>query len=304
MLDLNDLAYFVRAVDLGGFTPAATMLGVSKSTLSQRIARLEEELGARLIERSSRRFVVTDLGRELHRHASAMLIEAEAAEGAVRDRLAEPRGIVRFTCSIAMAHQLAALLARFFERYPKVSLMQHATNRFVDLVAEGFDVGLRGHNTPLPDSDLIQRRIAPTLWCLVAAPRYLAAAGTPQEPSQLAEHRCLISPTRGGERVWLLHHPRHGEQRLELDARLASDDLETLKRAALAGLGIAALPGYVCREERRSGELRQVLPGWSTGTSQITLLTPPLRGRLPAVRALVDFLVAEFPPLLDPDLPE
>lgn len=303
MLDLNDLACFVRVAELGGFTPAAAALGVSKSTVSQRIARLERALGARLIERSSRRFAVTDLGRALQRHASAMLIEAEAAESAVRDRLGAPRGVVRLTCSIGMAHQLAPLLARFFDRYPEVDVVQHATNRFVDLVAEGFDIGLRGHHGPLPDLDLVQRRIAPTRWCLVAAPAYLDAAGTPQEPDELAAHQCLVAPTRTGETVWRLVHAQHGERRLEPAARLASDDLQTLKHAALAGLGIAALPAYMSREERAAGRLRIVLPGWSPGDTQITLLMPPLRSRLPAVRALADFLVEAFPPLLAPGLP-
>lgn len=303
MLDLNDLAFFVRAVDLGSFTRAAEDLGVSKSTLSQRIARLEDELGARLIERTSRRFAVTDLGRDLHRHASAMLIEAEAAESAVRGRLAEPRGVVRLTCPLGMTQQLAPLLARFFVRHPKVTVVQNATHRFVDLMAEGFDVGLRGHNAPLPDSELIRRRIAFTPWCLVAAPGYLASAAVPAHPSDLAQHQCLMVPTRMGEMVWPLRHPELGEHRLELDARLASDDLETLKQAALAGLGVAALPGYMCRDERASGALVHVLPGWTTGDAQLSLLFPPRRGRLPAVRVLIDVLLAELPPLLACDLP-
>ncbi len=298
VLDINDLAYFVRAVEVGGFTAAANALGVSKSTLSQRMARLEKELGARLIERTSRRFVVTDVGRELHRHARAMLIEAEAAESAVRERLAEPRGTVRMTCSIGMAKGLAPLLVRFSARFPRVSVVQHATNRFVDLVAEGFDVGLRGHDVPLADSDLIQRQIARTPWYLVASPAYLDASGTPSCAADLAQHDCLVVPNRLGEMAWVLRHDHAGTERLDLTPRLASDDLETLKAAAQAGLGIAALPASRSRDERASGQLQHVLPGWTTGDAQITLLIPPRRARLPAVRALVDFLVTAYPPLL------
>jgi DNA-binding transcriptional LysR family regulator len=300
VLDLNDLACFVRVVERGGFSAAARALGMPKSTLSERIARLEGELGARLLERSSRRFAVTDAGRELHRHASAMLIHAESAEHAVRGRTAQPRGAVRLTCAVGMAADLAPLLAQFLARYPEVELVQQATNRFVDLVAEGFDLGLRGHAAPMPDSDLIQRRIARTPWLLVAAPAYLEAHGEPAQPAQLAEHRRLVVPDRTGESAWTLHGPG-GTARIGGAPRLASDDLETLKAAALAGLGVAALPAQLCRAERAAGRLRPLLPGWSTGDAQITLLAVARRTELPAVRALADFLIAEYPRALAAD---
>lgn len=301
MLDLNDLAFFVRVVELRGFTAAASSLGVSKSTLSQRVARLEDQLGVRLIERTSRHFVVTDVGRELHGHASAMLIEADAAENAVRERLAEPRGTVRLSCSIGMTKGLAPLLVRFASRFPRVNVAQHATNRFVDLVAEGFDVGLRGHLGPLADSDMIQRQIARPPWYLVAAPTYLDAAGTPTCPAELAQHDCLVVPNHLGETTWVLRHDDARTERLDVKARLASDDMDTLVAAAEAGLGIAAVPAYRSRDERASGRLRHVLPGWTTGIAAITLLIPPRRARLPAVRALVDFLVTAYPPMLVTD---
>jgi DNA-binding transcriptional LysR family regulator len=297
MLDLNDLAFFVRIVDAGGFTAASRQLGVSKSTLSQRIRRLEEKLDTRLIQRTSRRFVVTDAGRELHRHASAMLIEAEAAESALRGRAEEPRGVVRLTCPVN-AEELPPLLARFLVKYPQVRVLQHASNRFIDIVAEGFDVALRGHDAPLPDSDLVQRPLARAPWQLFASPAYVDAASAPATPGDLVEHACLMVPNRSGETVWTLRHEDGSEVRLELEPRLASDDLQAIKAAAVAGLGIGALPVHLCRGEREAGRLRRVLPGWTTGDARFTLLTPSRRGRLPAVRALVDFLVAEYPSAL------
>ena len=302
MLDLNDLAFFVHVVDRGGFTAAAKALGVSKSTVSQRIARLEAELGTRLIQRTSRRFVVTDAGSDLHRHATAMLIEAAAAESAVRGRLAEPRGIVRFTCPVYSVG-LAPVLARFLATHPEVRLVQHATSRFVDLIAEGFDVALRGHDAPLPDSDLIQRKVAPTPWRLFATPDHLDAAGLPEQPADLLQHACLVVPSRSGETSWTLRHANRDEVRLELEARFASDDLQAIKTAALAGLGIAALPAHHCRDEHASGLLTHVLPDWSIGDGRLTLLALPRRERLPAVRALVDFLVTEYPAALAADSP-
>ena len=158
--DLNDLYFFVQIVDHQGFTAAGRALGVPKSTLSHRLAELEKRLGVRLVHRTSRSFVVTDIGNEFLRHARGMLIEAEAAEHVVKRRIAEPSGTVRFTCSVAMAENVAELLPRFLLRFPKVDLIQHSTNRYVGMVEEGFVDALRGHSGPLADSGLMQRPLA------------------------------------------------------------------------------------------------------------------------------------------------
>jgi DNA-binding transcriptional LysR family regulator len=226
-----------------------------------------------------------------------MLIEAEAAESALRGRAEEPRGVVRLTCPVN-AEGLPPLLARFLVRYPRVHVVQHASNRFVDIVAEGFDIALRGHDAPLPDSDLIQRPLARTPWQLFASPDYLDAAGAPAEPGELVKHACLVVPNRTGGTTWTLRHADLGEVSLDLEPRLASDDLQAIKAAAVAGIGISALPMYLCRAETASGRLRNVLSGWTTGDARFTLLTPSRRGQLPAVRALVEFLVEEYPAAL------
>src|SRR5579862_3533571 len=160
MLDLNDVYYYAQVVEHQGITAAARALNVPKSSVSRRILALEASLGARLIQRTSRRCVVTEIGAEFHRHALAMLVEAEAAESVVRRRAAEPSGTIRFTCSVAFAQlALAELIPRFMAAYPHVRIEQHATNRYVDPVQEGFDLCLRTHTQPLPDSSLIQRSI-------------------------------------------------------------------------------------------------------------------------------------------------
>lgn len=299
MLDLNDHYYFVQVVDKGGFSAASRALDLPKSTLSRRIIGLESRLGVRLIQRTSRSFVLTDVGREFYQHALAMLIEAEAAEDAVKRRLAEPSGMVRFTCSIGMARTLAELLTRFLTMFPKVSLVQHATNRYVDLVEEGFDVGLRGHFEPLPDSGLIQRRLSPTPWHLFAGPAYLARAGTPTSPVDLTTHTAVALGTRSDETVWKLRRVDGEETVIPVVPRMRSDDLETLKMAAIAGLGVVALPEYVGRTEIEQGKLLRVLPEWiARADAEVTLLAPSRRGQLPSVRAFIDFLVAEFPRLV------
>lgn len=293
--DLNDVYFFVQVVQHNGFAAAARALDVPKSTLSRRIQELERRLGARLIQRTSRRFLVTEVGQEFLRHARTMLLAAEAAESSVRSRLAEPNGVVRFTCSVGMAPILAPLLPKFLAAHPKVSLVQHASNRFVNIVEEGFDLALRGHLEALPDSGLIQRELLRTPWVLLASPRYLERAGVPSSPEELAAHPALLLGVAGAERPWTLR--RDGEQvgPVEVEARLRSDDIDTLKAAAVEGLGIVALPLYLCRRELEAGTLERVLPEWEAGEGMITMLTPSRRGQLPSVRAFMDFLIAEFP---------
>lgn len=293
--DLNDHYFFVRSVDHGGFSAAGRALNIPKSTLSRRVIALETRLEVRLIERNSRRFVLTDMGREFYRHAQAMLIEAEAAEDAVTRRLAEPSGTVRLTCSVAMARVLADPLTRFLVAHPKVNLIQMTTNRYVDIVEEGFDIGIRGHSQPLPDSELIQRRLIMTPWHAFAAPAYIDREGAPKRPQELAEHATLALGTRGDEAVWHLFADDGEEMIVPLRPRLRSDDLETLQIAAVAGLGLVSMPAYMAREEVMQGRLKRILPDWVTTRAVVTLLTPSRRGRLPSVRALIDFLVIEYP---------
>ena len=243
MQDLNNLYYFVQVVDKQGFTAASQALDVPKSTISRRIAELEAALGVRLIQRNSRRFMVTDAGGEFYRHAVAMVIEAEAAENAVRRRLAEPRGTLRITCSTGMAaFALADLLPRFMAAFPLVEMVLHATNRYVDLVDEGFDLGLRAHSEPLPDSGLIRRSLARVPWALVAAPAYLDRAGMPRTPAELEGHAGLTLTNRSAEPIWTLRDSNGGEVTAQYKSRMQSDEMATLKRAAVAGFGILALP--------------------------------------------------------------
>lgn len=296
MLDLNDVYCFVQVVDRGGYTAAGKALGLPKSTLSRRVLNLESQLGVRLIQRTSRSLSVTDVGREFYRHALGMRIEAEAAENAVKRRLADPSGIVRFTCSVGMAPRLADVLVRFLVRFPRVSLVQHATNRFVDLVEEGFDVGIRGYSEPLPDSNLIQRPLMRTPWYLFAAATYLERRGVPASPVDLAGHDGLALSGSGDEAVWKLRSASGQQSIVPFAPRLRSDNMETLRLAAIAGLGIVGLPGYLCRADVERGALQRVLADWGAGDAGITLLMPTRRGLLPSVRAFVDFIVAEYPP--------
>jgi DNA-binding transcriptional LysR family regulator len=297
VLDLNDFFYFVQVVDRSGFTAAGRMLRIPKSTLSHRIQRLETELGVRLLNRTSRRFAMTDAGEEFYRHAVAMLHDAELAESAIRHRVTEPTGTVRCTAAMAtMQFAMCNIVADFLLRYPKVNVVAHATDRNVDIVGENYDVAIRAHSDPLPDSTLVQRALTPAPWLLFAGSAYLDANQAPKTPEDLRNHPSLFMMRTGLAPVWRLRRSGNAEDEvvMSLTPRLLCDDMIALKQAAIAGLGVA-LPGYVCREDVRLGALRQVLPAWLAGDSTITALIPYRRGLLPSVRFFIDHLSTELP---------
>ncbi len=298
MLDLNDFFYFVQVVDRRGFSAASRKLRISKSTLSHRMQELEASLGVRLLNRTSRHFGMTEAGSDFYRHAVSMLQQAEQAETAMRQRLAEPVGTVRFTAAVATAQfAMREMVADFLIRYPKVNVVGHATDQPVDVVGENFDVAIRAHSLPLPDSTLVQRPLAPVPWFLFAGSAYVDAHGSPETPQDLAKHPSLFMMRTGVAPAWRLRHSRDPtpEVVVHLTPRLLSDDMVGLKQAAIAGLGIVALPAYVCRDEVRSGALQRVLPTWLAGDSLLTALIPYRQGLLPCVRAFIDHLAAEFP---------
>lgn len=174
MRDLNDLYYYVQVVEQGGFAPAGRALGVPKSKLSRRIALLEERLGVRLIQRSTRRFAVTEIGQTYYQHCKAMLVEADAAEEAIALTQAEPCGTVRMTCPVALLDaRVADMLSAFMAQYPRVQIQLEETNRRVDVLGEGLDLAIRVRPPPLDDSDLVMRVFAQRDQCLVASPRLL-----------------------------------------------------------------------------------------------------------------------------------
>lgn len=301
MLDLNDFFYFVQVVDRGGFTAAGRTLRMPKSTLSHRILQLEAELGVRLLNRTSRRFAMTDAGGEFYRHAVAMLQQAEQAETAIRHRLTEPTGTVRFTAGVATAQfAMRDMVADFLLRFPKVNVVGHATDQTVDIVGENFDVAIRAHSAPLPDSTLVQRALAPAPWFLFAGATYLDANGALETPQDLTGHPSLFMMRTSIAPTWRLRNTSEAKDEVvvPLTPRLLSDDIIGLKQAAIAGLGIVALPGYICRDDLRSGQLRRVLPNWLAGDSTLTALIPYRQGLLPSVRAFIDHLAAEFPKVM------
>jgi DNA-binding transcriptional LysR family regulator len=302
MLDLKDVFFFVQVVDRGGFTAASEALGLHKSTLSHRIKELESSLGVRLLNRTSRQFGVTEVGAEFYQHALTLLESSHCAEEAMRQRLAEPSGIIRITSPVEISqYLLREALPRFLSLHPKVTIQENATDRLVDIVGEGFDLALRGHSSRLQDSELVQRPIAEAPWCLFAGPGYLERHSEPDDPECLGLHS-IVSIVRKGPPQWKMHGPNGRQQTVAFTPRFQSNNLISLKEAACSNVGVAALPGYICRDELEKGTLRHILPGWIASEARISALIPYRKGRLPAVRSFVDFLAAELPKVTAFDL--
>ncbi len=293
--DLNEMAWFVQVVDHGGFAPAGRALGLPKSKLSRRIAALEERLGVRLLNRSTRRFSVTDIGRIYYGHCKAMLVEAEAAQEAVELRRADARGLVRLACPVTLLDlRVAAMIAAFLQRHPRVEVQLEATNRRVDVVAEGFDIALRVRPPPLADSDLHVRILSEHGHCLVASPALVAQHGVPRVPADLAHWPSLDLGTAQGEHAWRLFGPDGAEAVIRHQPRLVTGGMSALRAAAVAGVGVVQLPLMVIRDQVATGELVHVIPGWAPRPQIVHAVFASRRGLLPAVRALIDHLVESF----------
>lgn len=295
MQDLNDLYYFVQAVDHGGFAPAGRALGMPKSKLSRRIAGLEERLGVRLIQRTTRQFTVTEIGRTYYEHCKAMLVEAEAAQEAIDETRAEPRGVIRMTCPVALLHAVMdTMLADFMAAHPQVALHLDATNRRVDLVAEGVDVAIRVRPPPLQDSDLVMRVLAERSQCLVASPAFIAQYHYPAVPSELNGLPSLGLGTPQQSFAWSLHGPDDAHATIHHRPCFITTDMVALRCAAISGVGIVQLPELMVSPQLQDGSLVKLVPDWAPRREIIHAVFPSRRGLLPSVRALVDFLAQRF----------
>ena len=300
MQDLNDLYYFAMVVEHAGFAAAERALGIPKSRLSRRIAQLEIDMGVRLLQRSTRRFAVTEVGQNVYRHAQAMLSEAQSAREAVDRLSAEPRGLIKVSAPVALAQQqLAELLPDFLVKYPQVRVQMQVSNRRVDLINEGFDVALRVRSQLNDDGSLVMRSFGQIRELLVASPAYLNAHGRPGTPQDLAGHLTLSMSEDESRQRWELHGPDDVTVRVDIQPRLMGHDFPLLMESAKRGLGIALLPETVCGEPIHSGQLEPVLADWSLPQGICHAVFPSRRGLLPSVRVFIDFLAERLPPLLE-----
>ncbi len=295
MQDLNDLYYYVRVVDHGGFAPAGRALGEPKSKLSRRIAALEERLGVRLLNRSTRHVSVTEIGRIYYTHCKAMLVQAEAAQEVIDASRAEPCGTVRLSCPVALLDaRVADMLADFQRRHRAVEIHLDATNRRVDVIEEGYDIAIRVRPPPLEDSDLVVRVLSDRGQCLVASPGLLAEHGTPAVPADLSGLPSLALGLPRHKHTWHLIGPDGSEARIEHRPRLVTRSMTALRKAAVAGIGLVQLPTMMMTDALADGRLVRVLKGWAPPREIVHAVFPSRRGLLPAVRGLIDDLAECF----------
>ncbi len=303
MHDLNDLFFFVQVVDHGGFAPAARALGLPKSRLSRRIILLEERLGVRLIQRSTRRFAVTEIGQEYYRHCAAMLVEADAAQDVIERSHAEPQGMVRLSCPPGLVcFQVGELISRFMAQHPRVVVHLESTGRPVDVIGEGFDIAIRVRFPPLEESDLVMRVLTESPQRLVASPGLVAQFSRPLVPADLADLPSIDFGPPQRAHQWCLEGPKGDAAQVSHQPRLITDDLVQMRLAALRGIGVAQLPGFVVKDDLAAERLVEIIPQWRPRTGIVHAVFPSRRGLLPAVRGLLDFLAKEFAraPQLEP----
>ena len=300
MDDLNDLAYFAHVAEHGGFAAAERATGIPKSKLSRRIAALEATLGVRLIQRTTRRFALTDIGQRTLQHARAMLAEAASVQALAGEQTAAPRGTVRLSCPPALLQLgVGDMLARFLNAWPLVTLRVQASNRNVDVWQDGVDLALRvrAPGAALPQDEVV-RPLALSPHVLVAAPALLTSAAPPATPAELARLPTLGLGNSPDEDRWRLSGPGGAQAEVPLSPRLVADDMGALLCAALAGVGCAALPRLLAHGPLARGALQEVLPGWAPPPGLVQAAFASRQGMRPAVRALLDALAEGFEQLV------
>jgi DNA-binding transcriptional LysR family regulator len=292
MEDLNDLALFAAVVTHGSFSAAGRALGVPKSRVSRRVAELEQRLGVRLLQRSTRVVRVTDVGATFFAHCEAMTASARAAVEVAEQASARPTGRLRVSSPMGVAHVfIKPLLARFLCAYPDVRLELELTNRRVDVIGEGFDVALRIRSV-LEDSDLVVRTLGASEQILVASPAFVDQHG-PFDSADALQGQRGVGPGKDAPR-WVLRAGDGAEVAIDYVPVFVTADVHLMTAAAIGGAGLAVLPLDVCHEAVQQGELVVLLPGYRAPAHQLHAVFPTRRGMVPAVRAFIDFLAAEL----------
>ncbi|WP_322044670.1 LysR substrate-binding domain-containing protein [Paraburkholderia sp. J67] len=295
MTDLNDLRLFVEVVEQGSYTAAARTLGLQTSKLSRRVRALEEELGVRLLNRTSRSLSLTEIGRRFHQHCVALVAESRAARDIVDQTRSQPQGTLRISCPVGMLSSgITAIIAQYLQDNPQVQVLIDATNRRVDVVEEGLDFAIRVRLPPLENTDLAVRQLGLSAQVLVASPKLVARHTTPASLASLESWPTLAMASNSERFTWHLVDAEGKTASLTHQPRLATDDLASLRIAALNGVGVAVLPRELVDADLRAGLLLHLLPDLTTAPGLIHAIFPSRRGMVPAVRQLLDALVAGF----------
>jgi len=290
------MTIFVRTVQEGGFSAAARALDLTPSAVSKQISRLEDHLGVRLLNRSTRHISLTDEGRAFYERCARIVSEIEEAEEWVAARQGSVRGVLRVTSTAIFAkHHVLPLLPEFMERYPELEIALEMTDRVVDLVEEGIDVAIR-FTEQLADPSLVARPLAVNRRVVCAAPSYLRTHGTPRTPDELSAHNCLRLYTVSSFNDWEFEGP-DGNCVAHVTGNFQTNSADAIYHATLAGLGVARLSTYVIAPDLKSGRLVQLLPDYVHEQASILAVYPHRRHLSLKVRTFIDFLVDKFTPV-------
>ncbi len=294
MTDLNLMAIFARVVEAGSFAEAARRMATSRSAISKAVAKLEKELGARLLNRTTRYLSLTEIGASVSEHCTRMLSEAEQARKLVDSLTTAPRGLLRVSASVAFGTlHIAPALAVFLSRYPEIRIDLTITDRWVDLAEEGYDVAIRVTGAPPPN--WVARKLAPVRRKLCATPGYFDQRGVPQSPADLVHHNCLDYTRSGEQGHWRFTGP-DGDISVPVTGPLHVDDDEALSQAVLGGLGIGLLPTFIIGKDLQSGKLQAALSEYIPVEQHVYAMYLPTRHLPSKVRVFIDFLVAHIGP--------
>lgn len=288
--DFEGLAIFAKVAEEGSYAAAARIMDISVATASRAVSRLEDRLGGRLFNRSSRRLALTDFGRAFADRAARIYAEAEEIEHLALDTARRPRGLVRFAVPMSFGVRwVAPILPDFFRLYPDITIDLHLSDDKIDLIGDGFDAALR--IAVLEDSSLVAKRVAHVRRLVVAAPSYLARHGRPKHPEDLAAHRCLGYAYRAKRDVWRFTNKAGDEATVTPVGPLRVTNVDALIPTLVAGLAIAELPEFIAFDLLRTGQVEALLPDWSMATGGVYFVTPTARARSAKVEALSSFLM-------------
>lgn len=292
---INGMITYARVVEARSFSEAARRLGISKSAVSKQIARLEDRLGARLLNRTTRRISPTEVGAAFYERCARITAEIEEAELAVTRLQAEPRGVLRVNAPMSFGMQhLAPAIAVFMKRYPDVEIDLMLNDRFVDLIDEGFDLAIRIGQ--LADSSLIARKLAPGRLVLCAAPSYLRRRGLPAAPKELAEHDCLVYSFAASGDLWTFIDADGAARSVRVKPRMRVNNGDVMRDVAVAGLGLTVLPTFIAADCLEKGTLVAVLGNYRLPETSVSAIYPQNRYLSTKVRVFVDFLAGRFGP--------
>ncbi len=290
---LTEMEAFATVVDQGGFTDAARKMGISKSAVSKHVSSLEARLGARLLNRTTRRVSPTEIGLAYYDRARRVLNDAGEADTLVSAMQSAPSGLLRISVATDFGvNHLSPILGDFLREFPDITVNMVLNNRYVELISEGFDLAIRIGE--LEDSTLRARKLTETTKRMIAAPSYFAEFGRPDRIDDLNEHKLLHYSSLANNAVWKLTAPSGEKRQVRTSGWLSVNDGQSLLNAAISGLGIAYLPGFLCAEALRSGQVEEAIPDLPKETSGIYAVYPPGRFTQPKVRAFIDFLVKQF----------